>query len=745
MQIRELYNKAKVLWSKETSPVESIAPLEKTKNEISTVAKGGAIGTTLDDIFFFQTLRQALGDFNGVLDPYLENPWVYSSITKIAENLAHTPRRLVRVVDDDTRTVITKHPLLDLFKEPNQYLTGNQLILGTFVYLEAMGEAFWVMRRSNPTQTPESIFLLDPRRFTPVYNHERTMIIGWSYKTHLGQREAFALWEVVQFKLFNPNNPVRGIPRWVSARSGIDQDFWVSRFNSKFFKDDNLLSGIINYKGNLSDAQYKRLWTQLNAPEQTGDTASRIIILEGEQEKSFDAVDLQFNDRASTAIKKLSRAEVFAVYQTNEVVLGIYDNVKSNEGQKDARKAWWQECLIPKINYAEDIIYTQFIKFLSGGDNLRLEWDLSKVDALQEDYGDKLDHAERLQRMGYTLNQVNEKLELGFDSVEWGDVAFVPRGLVAISGDSEYVERINAQRAMALAARNPQQAQQEQTQESESNQESGEKLLRALDVVKSEDEYIRPTYAKKHYVVKGVLSQQEAFESKFMSKFKRWLMEVRSETINNLRHLKAKDVRKMSIADLLFDEADAIARYSKIMLPAYVEAIKNGIFSVDVELNIVSGANDFAVSPSMEVALNKYLLARIDDMSPKIVGTIADKLTDTLSEGLRANETVAQLTTRIRETLNETATRALRIARTESGAVINGGRYLEMQNRRVAYSEWVSAGDTAVRDSHANVDGEVRPFGETFSNGLRFPNDPLGEPAEVINCRCVAVVVEKRT
>ena len=50
--------------------------------------------------------------------------------------------------------------------------------------------------------------------------------------------------------------------------------------------------------------------------------------------------------------------------------------------------------------------------------------------------------------------------------------------------------------------------------------------------------------------------------------------------------------------------------------------------------------------------------------------------------------------------------------------------------------QWDAAMDKRTRDSHARVDGEIRELDEKFSNGLRFPGDPLGSAAEVVNCRC---------
>lgn len=50
--------------------------------------------------------------------------------------------------------------------------------------------------------------------------------------------------------------------------------------------------------------------------------------------------------------------------------------------------------------------------------------------------------------------------------------------------------------------------------------------------------------------------------------------------------------------------------------------------------------------------------------------------------------------------------------------------------------QWDATLDAKTRDSHVQVDGEIRELDKPFSNGLMFPGDPNGGAAEVCNCRC---------
>ncbi len=58
--------------------------------------------------------------------------------------------------------------------------------------------------------------------------------------------------------------------------------------------------------------------------------------------------------------------------------------------------------------------------------------------------------------------------------------------------------------------------------------------------------------------------------------------------------------------------------------------------------------------------------------------------------------------------------------------------------------QWDSTLDGNTRESHRQVDGEIREVEEKFSNGLMYPGDPSGPAAEVCNCRCTMLKQARR-
>lgn len=88
---------------------------------------------------------------------------------------------------------------------------------------------------------------------------------------------------------------------------------------------------------------------------------------------------------------------------------------------------------------------------------------------------------------------------------------------------------------------------------------------------------------------------------------------------------------------------------------------------------------------------------------------------------------------------------AIRTARTAVNGVENKGRTDATQRVVEAgipmVQQWSCTHDNRTRFTHILIDGETISVGGYFSNGLRYPADPSGDPAEVYNCRCSAISV----
>lgn len=125
--------------------------------------------------------------------------------------------------------------------------------------------------------------------------------------------------------------------------------------------------------------------------------------------------------------------------------------------------------------------------------------------------------------------------------------------------------------------------------------------------------------------------------------------------------------------------------------------------------------------------------------------TTREAVRKALADGLALNETTAQLVERIRAMAEFGQARALRIARTETVGAFNFATTEAYEQSGVVDGvEWLSARDSAVRESHAEADGQQVPLGTAFTVGgfpMDFPGDPGAPPEETVNCRCTTLPV----
>lgn len=116
-------------------------------------------------------------------------------------------------------------------------------------------------------------------------------------------------------------------------------------------------------------------------------------------------------------------------------------------------------------------------------------------------------------------------------------------------------------------------------------------------------------------------------------------------------------------------------------------------------------------------------------------------------QGLLQGEPIDKIAKRLRDVSDMDERAAVRNARTAVTGAENAGRidsYRHAQDLGIdLQQEWLSTLDSRTRDSHRLLDGERVTIGARFSNGLRFPGDPQGAPAETYSCRCTLVAAIK--
>jgi hypothetical protein len=89
--------------------------------------------------------------------------------------------------------------------------------------------------------------------------------------------------------------------------------------------------------------------------------------------------------------------------------------------------------MIPVLRMIRSQLNTQLASQF--GPEWCLDYDISDVEALREDYSKKLDEAAKLFALGVPFNKIDEMLGLGVGAIEGGDVGYLQSSLLPTNLD----------------------------------------------------------------------------------------------------------------------------------------------------------------------------------------------------------------------------------------------------------------------------------------------------------------------
>ena len=123
------------------------------------------------------------------------------------------------------------------------------------------------------------------------------------------------------------------------------------------------------------------------------------------------------------------------------------------------------------------------------------------------------------------------------------------------------------------------------------------------------------------------------------------------------------------------------------------------------------------------------------------VDLLKRKITAQISRGVATGMSYSQMAQQLAGYTKIGYNNAVRITRTEGHRIQQESTmdacYAARERGADVVKQWDATMDANTRESHQKVDGEIHELDERFSNGLRYPGDPYGSAAEVVNCRCV--------
>jgi len=323
--------------------------------------------TTADDYFMGPLRSKRLrGSSSDVTAPYSQNAWVYAAIDGKSRAFASAPFRIMSGTWDDRdkgQPLPSNDPWQRVFAKPNPFVpSASAFWKAVCTYLDLYGEAFLVAfgDGSAPykpgTGAPREILLVSPTQMTLQPDDVDTatgLVLGWTFNNGRANAKLTAD-QVGQIRLFNPDDPYRGLSPLAAAMNGIRFDHKAQGFNVALLDNGCDPGGILTMKDDdPGDDARRALRDQWENRHKGSTKAGRTAILWGGM--TYSPLTVNQKELQFPQAREWSREEIKAVIGVTDSEMGqLSGNTYANAAES---KRWlWENSILPRMALVEDAL-----------------------------------------------------------------------------------------------------------------------------------------------------------------------------------------------------------------------------------------------------------------------------------------------------------------------------------------------------------------------------------------------------
>lgn len=311
---------------------------------------------------------------------FMKNPIVYRCVRMISEAASSVP-----LLAYEGATELDTHPFLNLLKHNGGPIGGTDLLEALYGHLLIAGNAY-----------VEAVVLEGDLRELYALRPDRMKVVpgssGWpdAYEyTASGQKHRFnqgdaMLAPILHLTLFHPLDDHYGMAPLEAAQMALDVHNETASWNKALLDNSARPSGALVYQsaegGQLSQDQFERLKTELEASYQGRENAGRPLLLEGGLD--WKAMGLSPREMDFAEAKHGAARDIALAFGVPPMLLGIPgDNTYAN--YQEANRAFWRQTVLPLISRT----LSSFSNWTrpNYGEEFRLDYDADRIDALSSE------------------------------------------------------------------------------------------------------------------------------------------------------------------------------------------------------------------------------------------------------------------------------------------------------------------------------------------------------------------------
>lgn len=675
-----------------------------------------------------------------VNEGYAANTWVYACVRKLSSSAASIPWYVEKRSPEGDWVRQDGHPIEVLLRSPNAHMSGQDLFETLSTQLNLAGNGIWYLNLVRGA--PVEIWPMPPDRVAPVPS-QSDWIERYEYRPDGVEKPInYDPKQILHFMYIDPDNPYWGIAPLRAAAKVVDSDVEAVKWNKVALQNRAITDGVFSFTEPLTEDQYDEARRQVREQYQGANNAHTPWVLGG---------GAKWNPMAHTPVemdfikgRQMNREEIAAVFQVPPVLIGILDHA-SYANYKQAETSFWQDTMVSHLRDIAAALNKGLVPFFDPKaalrakgqlvePDLRIRPDFSQVAVLQDDLGALVTTAKVLYDMGVPFQQINDRLEFGFDAFEgwevpWRPATYLPNGdLVAHTPSAAPGKASPGPSAVKVLNLQTDEEKQAHWQSFEHQREGWYGAMTEKVKTRFQDEHVAVAVAMTQAVSPSdsIMAAQNAVTSQ-RSEWGKLLAQVYAAVAQDFGASTERQLKTSSGPSQHKDASQPGEGLSGTGSSAGADASTYDVFNL---------------------AVQEWISNQAATKVTQITDTTRKQLRDELAKGVQAGESIAQLMTRVDQLYLKDIipNRSETIARTEVIAASNLGSVTAAKATGLAGLKkiWLATMDNRTRETHAVADGQEVGIDDSFIVGgekLKFPGD-ISEGAtadEIINCRCTVI------
>jgi len=357
-------------------------------------------------------------------DGYKMSVYVYRAVRLIVQSASVIPW----IVLDKKGEEIVDHDFTLIMQRPNPFFSGQDMMEFLISHLLLAGNA--LLQPLVVRHRVREIWTVMPDLVQPIPSANISeWLKGWRV-TLPNQQIDVPPKQFWHFMQMDPANPYWGTGALAAAARVVDTDNEMQDTQKISMQNRGTPDGVFTFAVPLNQEQFEEASRQVRE-KYLGKQKRREPWVVGSgakwEQMGQTVVEMDYIASRLSNLRAIATAFGLDGWWLGDKSASTYNNVA------EARRGLYQDTIIPLLEDVKSTLNLKVPSIYGGG--ITVDYDTSRVVALRGDYSDKVNQAKTLWSLGVPFDQINARLEMGFDEFPGSDKGYLPLNLTVV-GDT---------------------------------------------------------------------------------------------------------------------------------------------------------------------------------------------------------------------------------------------------------------------------------------------------------------------